>query len=90
MKIDATFKAVLERADTTGGWVYVVWPKAKEFFGTGGLVKITGLIDGKPFRASFMAMGDGQQMLPIKKETRELIGKDEGDEVEITLQERLD
>lgn len=90
MKIDATFTAVLEKYDTKGGWTYVIWPESKEFFGTGGLVKVRGKIDGKPFRASFMAMGNGRQMLPIKLETRKLIGKDEGDEVVVMLEERLE
>lgn len=89
MKINATFKATLEKHDTKGGWTYVLWPGSKEFLGTGGLAKVTGTIDGEPFRATFMAMGDGRQMLPIKLETRRLIGKDAGDEVEIHLQERI-
>jgi hypothetical protein len=89
MKIDVTFKAKLEKANTKGGWTYVIWPPSKEYFGTGGFVKVNGRIDGKPFRATFMAMGNGKQMLPVKSETRELIGKDVGDEVEIVLEERI-
>jgi hypothetical protein len=90
MKIDASFRAKMEKYNTKGGWTYVVWPESKEFFGSGGLVKIKGTIDGKPFQASFMAMGNGQQMLPIKSETRQLISKDVGDEVEIHLLERIE
>lgn len=90
MKINVTFIAKLEKYDTKGGWTYVIWPESKKFFGTGGLAKIKGKIDGKPFRASFMAMGNGKQMLPIKLETRKLIGKDVGDEVEIKLEERIE
>jgi hypothetical protein len=88
--MNVSFKAKLEKYRTKGGWTYVVWPESKEFFGTGGFVKVTGKIDGKPLRATFMAMGGGKQMLPIKSETRKLIGKDIGDEVEITLEERLE
>jgi Domain of unknown function (DUF1905) len=67
------------------------WKKARtaKFFGTRGLVKISGKIDGHPFRASFMAMGDGRHMLPIKAETRKAIGKDVGDTVKVLLEERL-
>jgi hypothetical protein len=90
MKFNVTFKAKMEKFDSKGGWTYVVWPESKEFFGTGGLVKVLGEIDGKPLRATFMAMGDGNQMLPIKAETRKLIGKDVGDEIQITLLERLE
>ncbi len=89
MKIDVTFVSVLKKVDTKGGWTYAVWPESKAFFGTGGLVKVRGRIDGHPFQASFMAMGNGVQMLPIKAETRQLIGKEAGDSVEITLEERL-
>ena len=80
----------MEKYDTKGGWTYVIWPESKEFFGTGALVKILGTIDGKPLRATFMAMGDGKQMLPIKAETRKLIGKHAGDTVVVTLTERIE
>jgi hypothetical protein len=59
------------------------------FFGTKGLVKVQGTIDGHPFRTSFMAMGDGTHMLPVRSDIRRIIGKDEGDTVIIHLQERL-
>lgn len=67
----------------------MVWPESKVFLGTGGLAKVKGTIDAHLFQASFMAMGNGTQMLPIKRETRTLIGKDVGDEVEIHLLERV-
>jgi hypothetical protein len=38
---------------------------------------------------SFMAMGNGQHMLPIKVETRKAIGKDVGQTVKVVLQEQL-
>lgn len=90
MKINVTFKAKLTKHNTEGGWTYVIWPESQEYFGTHGIVKVVGTIDGKPLRATFMAMGDGRQMLPIKAETRALIGKDVGDTVEINLTQRLE
>ena len=84
-----SFTAKLEKSPYKGGWTYVVWPASAKFFGTKGLVKVAGKIDGHPFRASFMAMGDGQQMLPIKTETRKAIGKDVGQTVKVLLEERL-
>jgi hypothetical protein len=87
--LNKTFSAKLEKSPNHGGWTYVIWPDSVNYFGTKGLVKISGTIDGYRFRASFMAMGDGQHMLPIKAETRRAIGKDVGQTVHIVLKERL-
>lgn len=83
------FDARLRKGDNPGAWTCVVIDDVHELFGTRGLVKIRGVIDGEPFTGALMAQGDGSHRLPIKAALRATIGKQAGDTVHVRIDERI-
>ena len=87
--LDITFAATLAKVHEGDTWTCVVLPDSATIFGTRGLVKVSGTVDGEPFRGAFMALGDGRHKLPVAAEVRRASGKGEGQDVVIHLTERL-
>jgi hypothetical protein len=83
------FEAQLQKGDNPGAWTCVVVDDVAKLFGTGGLVKIRGAIDGQPFDGALMAQGDGTHRLPVKAALRKSIGKEAGDTVRVRIDERI-
>jgi hypothetical protein len=83
------FDAQLQKGDNPGAWTCVVLDDVPQLFGTRGLVRIRGVIDGEPFTGALLAQGDGTHRLPVKAALRKAIGKEAGDTVHVLIDERI-
>lgn len=83
------FDAELQKGQNPGAWTCVVIDNVPELFGTRGLVKIRGCIDGERFDGALMAQGDGTHRLPVRAQLRKAIRKEAGGTVHIRIVERI-
>ncbi|MGX5696346.1 DUF1905 domain-containing protein [Agromyces soli] len=87
--LDLTFTSSLGKVREGDTWTCAQLPDSATIFGTRGLVKVEGTVDGEPFRGAFMALGDGTHKPPVSAVVRKRIGKSDGDTVTIHLTRRL-
>jgi hypothetical protein len=86
-----SFTSVLKRPDGIGTWTTLDIPaEAMSTFGKKGQVKVSGSINGHPFRGSAMPHGDGTHYLVINRTIREAVGVSQGDSVQVTMHADLE
>lgn len=82
------FRAVIEKVEGING-AYVRIPfDVKEVFGK-GRVPVRATFDGEPYEGSIVRYGAPFHILGLRKDIREKIGKQPGDMVEVTVEERV-
>ena len=88
MQLDATFTATITTDEAKGAWTFVTWPESVSVLGTGKPVKVSGTIEGHDFQATFLPVGNGAHILPLRAAIMTAIMKHAGDTVEVHLKER--
>lgn len=81
------FQAVIQKVPDIDG-AYVEFPyDVRAEFGK-GRVKVTVSFDGVPYQGSLVRMGTPGHIIGIRKDIRMKIGKQAGDTVNVSIQER--
>ncbi|WP_251862579.1 YdeI/OmpD-associated family protein [Clostridium sp. Marseille-Q2269] len=80
------FKTVIIGTDKVNG-AYVKFPyDVKESFGSNGIIKVFTTFDGYKYRGILANMGTSCHIIGITKAIRDKIGKDPGDEIDVTIE----
>lgn len=88
MSTPRTFRAVIEQSGSGGAYVSVPFD-VEAAFGR-KRVPVRASIEGEPYRGTLVRMGGPDHILIVLKEIREKIGKQPGDEVEVSVEEDLE
>lgn len=81
------FEAELKKVPDIDG-AYVEFPyDVREEFGK-GRVKVSAMFDGEPYDGSLVKMKTPCHIIGVRKEIRAKIGKQVGDMIKVTIQER--
>ncbi len=85
--IKQEFTAVIKKVpDIDGAYVEIPFD-VKAVFGK-GRVKVHATFDGEPYNGSLVRMGTPCHIIGIRKDIRAKIGKQAGDTVHVTVEER--
>lgn len=81
------FEAVIKKVPDIDG-AYIEFPfDVREEFGK-GRVKVHAAFDGEPYDGSLVRMKTSGHIIGIRKDIRQKIGKQPGDRIKVTIQER--
>jgi len=87
MKQKFEFDAIIKKVpDIDGAYVEIPFD-VKTTFGK-GRVPVNATFDGFPYQGSLVKMGTPCHIIGIRKEIRQQIGKQAGDTIHITIEER--
>lgn len=79
------YKTILIKGRQNG--IYAEFPfNVKQEFGTGKAVHIKATFDGRTYQMSLLPRGGGKHWIHVRKEIRNLIGKEEGDSVSVVIE----
>lgn len=89
MILNKTFFGIITKGEGESSWTYIPWKESSSFFGTSRPVKVIASIENYEFQATFLSLGGGTHMLPLRASAMAAIGKQPGDRVEVLLKEQL-
>lgn len=81
------FKAIIHRnQDMDAAYIEFPWDAKKEF--GKGRIPVYATFDGYPYEGQLVRMGTLCHIIGIRKDIRQAIGKQAGDEIYVTIRER--